>query len=104
MYMQFNLSLIYVHEVLCYSIYTAADFEQKARHWTLPRPTRLHHVVEDFLTRWVTYETHVIPLRRFLEDCTATVLIDFTADECMEHSLTGIHVPVDCSENYLIFP
>uniref|UniRef100_A0A4D5S014 Putative conserved secreted protein n=1 Tax=Ixodes scapularis TaxID=6945 RepID=A0A4D5S014_IXOSC len=36
---------------------------------SLPQPTREHHVLEDFLTRWTSKRLHVEPLRKFLESC-----------------------------------
>lgn len=34
-----------------------------------PEPTRVHHMLEDFLTRWTSKELHIEPLRKFLESC-----------------------------------
>lgn len=47
--------------------------------WALPRPTAIHHVVEDFLTDWTAPVGHILPLRRFLENCLDTDLRSFYA-------------------------
>ena len=47
--------------------------------WPLPRPSALHHVVEDFLTDWTAPVGHILPLRRFLENCLDTDLRSFYA-------------------------
>lgn len=54
--------------------------------WSLPRPEKIHHVVEDFLTDWTAPSAHVLPLRRFLENCLQTDLRAFYSGlykECM---------------------
>ena len=47
--------------------------------WPLPRPSALHHIVEDFLTDWTAPVGHILPLRRFLENCLDTDLRSFYA-------------------------
>lgn len=47
--------------------------------WPLPRPTAIHHIVEDFLTDWTAPVGHILPLRRFLENCLDTDLRSFYA-------------------------
>lgn len=47
--------------------------------WPLPRPAAIHHIVEDFLTDWTAPNAHVLPLRRFLENCLGTDLRSFFA-------------------------
>ena len=32
----------------------------------LPKPDRLHHIVEDFLTEFDARTSHLLPLRRYL--------------------------------------
>uniref|UniRef100_T1JNK9 FAD-dependent oxidoreductase domain-containing protein 2 n=1 Tax=Strigamia maritima TaxID=126957 RepID=T1JNK9_STRMM len=48
---------------------TEAEMSSKPPNWILPRPQRLHHVLEDFLTTWTAPQSHILPLRRFLEYC-----------------------------------
>ncbi len=73
----------------------------RAEGWPLPRPERLHHVVEDFLTDWTGPQTHILPLRRFLQYCTATELQQFTIDRCFHLALTHSNIPVTCQEQFL---
>lgn len=47
--------------------------------WPLPRPNAIHHIVEDFLTDWTAPNAHILPLRRFLENCLGTDLRNFFA-------------------------
>lgn len=47
--------------------------------WPLPRPDAIHHIVEDFLTDWTAPNAHILPLRRFLENCLSTDLRNFFA-------------------------
>lgn len=47
--------------------------------WPLPRPDAIHHIVEDFLTDWTAPNAHILPLRRFLENCLSTDLRSFFA-------------------------
>jgi len=47
--------------------------------WPLPRPDAVHHIVEDFLTDWTAPNAHILPLRRFLENCLGTDLRSFFA-------------------------
>lgn len=60
--------------------------EARPEKWSLPRPEKVHHVVEDFLTDWTAPSAHLLPLRRFLENCLQTDLRAFYAGlykECM---------------------
>ena len=43
----------------------------------------------------------MLPLRRFLQYCTATDLRHFTAGECLEIALTHSTVPHTCHHLYL---
>lgn len=58
-----------------------AEREMRLRHpdWPLPRPDAIHHIVEDFLTDWTAPNAHILPLRRFLENCLGTDLRNFFA-------------------------
>ncbi|KAK3705201.1 hypothetical protein QZH41_014001, partial [Actinostola sp. cb2023] len=53
---------------------------------SLPRPDRIHHVVEDFITTWMAPESHIVPLRRFLEYIKHQDLRHFFAKSCFEVS------------------
>lgn len=58
---------------------TEQEVRFRPAQWPLPRPTAIHHVVEDFLTDWTAPVGHVLPLRRFLENCLDTDLRSFYA-------------------------
>lgn len=70
--------------------------------WPLPRPNAIHHIVEDFLTDWTAPNAHILPLRRFLENCLSTDLRNFFAgnlctgskwqegEEQCEEQVTGV--------------
>lgn len=58
--------------------------------WPLPRPTAIHHVVEDFLTDWTAPVGHILPLRRFLENCLDTDLRNFYAGNFRSQKDKGI--------------
>jgi len=71
----------------------------------LPRPDRLHHTVEDFLTTWDAPNSHILPLRRFIESTIdggqGQDLRLFFADTCMIAALTHQSLPLYCSERYM---
>lgn len=70
-------------------------------HWPLPRPTAIHHIVEDFLTDWTAPIGHILPLRRFLENCLDTDLRSFYAESCFLFALTRQKLPPFCQQGYL---
>ena len=79
---------------------------ERAAQWEiLPRPDRIHHTVEDFLTTWDAPNSHILPIRRFIESCvnggSGSDLRSFFADTCMIAALTHQTVPLSCSEHYL---
>jgi len=62
----------------------------------LPKPQRLHHVVEDFLTDWSRDTAHVLPLRRYLESCVGRSLRNYYHDDCFQMQLLHRRMPVMC--------
>ncbi|XP_048575414.1 FAD-dependent oxidoreductase domain-containing protein 2 [Nematostella vectensis] len=66
----------------------------------LPRPDRIHHIVEDFLTSWQAPLTHILPLRRFLETIHGQDLRQFFASSCFKLMMTHSTVPESCREHY----
>lgn len=66
----------------------------KSEH--LPRPTLMHHIVEDFLTHWDAPVAHILPLRRFVENVVNQDMRIFYADDCMVLALTNQNVPYRC--------
>lgn len=65
----------------------------------LPRPQKMHHVLEDFLTLWTGPSTHISPLRRFLESCVNSDLSYQEPDACFVNKLASKNGP----RAYVIF-
>ena len=65
----------------------------------LPRPDRLHAIVEDFLSLWDGANSHILPLRRFLDSILVTDTRNFNAEECLEIYLTYQTIPIQCQTN-----
>ncbi|XP_042548979.1 FAD-dependent oxidoreductase domain-containing protein 2 [Dipodomys spectabilis] len=93
----------FLHPVLYYyrHLPTEQDVRFRPAHWPLPRPAAIHHVVEDFLTDWTAPVGHILPLRRFLENCLNTDLRSFYAESCFLFSLTRQKLPPFCQLRYL---
>lgn len=75
-----------------------------SRGGELPRPDRIHHVVEDFLTSWVGHTSHILPLRRFIEYVTDSDLREYFAQSCFKMLMTHSSVPRSCRHHYLSGP
>lgn len=67
----------------------------------LPSPKLLHHIVEDFLTSWDGWTSHILPLRRFLEEALDRDLRSYFADNCMKLALTCTDVPLSCQMDFM---
>lgn len=90
----------FLHPVFYFYAEPPAELERGA----LPRPDRLHHVVEDFLTSWDGQTSHILPLRRFLEYITDSDLRTFFAQSCFKMLMTHTTVPRSCQQHYLDGP
>ncbi|KAK3596169.1 hypothetical protein CHS0354_020627 [Potamilus streckersoni] len=77
------------------------DMKHKAKKQHLPTPKAIHHIVEDFLTTWNAPNSHILPLRRFLENVLDTDMRHFHWETCMEYALTRTTVPLTCQEFFL---
>ncbi|XP_037369542.1 FAD-dependent oxidoreductase domain-containing protein 2 [Talpa occidentalis] len=93
----------FLHPVIYYYRHLPTEQEVRFRpaHWPLPRPTAIHHIVEDFLTDWTAPVGHILPLRRFLENCLDTDLRSFYAESCFHFALTHQKLPPFCQQGYL---
>ncbi|XDC53874.1 hypothetical protein R6Z07M_005056 [Ovis aries] len=93
----------FLHPVIYYYRHLPTEQEVRFRPagWPLPRPSALHHVVEDFLTDWTAPVGHILPLRRFLENCLDTDLRSFYAESCFLFALTHQKLPPFCQQGYL---
>lgn len=93
----------FLHPVIYYyrQLPSEQQMELRPQGWPLPRPDHVHHVVEDFLTDWTGPNSHMLPLRRFLENCLQKDLRTFYADSCFVISLTHQKLPIFCQQGYL---
>ncbi|XP_061079499.1 FAD-dependent oxidoreductase domain-containing protein 2 [Conger conger] len=93
----------FLHPVLYFysKLPTERDMKRRPAGWALPRPDAVHHIIEDFLTKWDAPMSHIQPLRRFLEHCLQTDLRAFFAESCFRFSLTNRRPPPFCSRGYL---
>jgi len=53
------------------------------------------------LTDWTAPVGHILPLRRFLENCLDTDLRSFYAESCFLFALTHQKLPPFCQQGYL---
>ena len=77
------------------------DMKFRSKKEVLPRPTALHHVVEDFLTLWDAPRSHISPLRHFLDHITGTDLRSRFAQQCLLEAMTHSQPAMACSDQYL---
>ncbi|XP_069346252.1 FAD-dependent oxidoreductase domain-containing protein 2 isoform X2 [Eulemur rufifrons] len=93
----------FLHPVIYYyrQLPTEQEVTFRPAHWPLPRPAAIHHIVEDFLTDWTAPVGHILPLRRFLENCLDTDLRSFYAESCFLFALTRQKLPPFCQQGYL---
>ncbi|KAK3598860.1 hypothetical protein CHS0354_008608 [Potamilus streckersoni] len=93
----------FLHPCLYYfdTLPTEEDMKYKEEKKHLPTPKAIHHIMEDFLTTWDAPISHVLPLRRFLENIFDTDMRDFHWETCMEYALTRTTVPLTCQEFFL---
>ncbi|XP_070267142.1 FAD-dependent oxidoreductase domain-containing protein 2 isoform X2 [Myotis yumanensis] len=93
----------FLHPVIYYYRHLPTEQEVRFRpaDWPLPRPAAIHHILEDFLTDWTAPVSHILPLRRFLENCLGTDLRSFYAESCFLFALTRRKLPPFCQQGYL---
>ncbi|XP_077490113.1 FAD-dependent oxidoreductase domain-containing protein 2-like [Amblyomma americanum] len=81
--------VIYYYANLEKAAETSEEVENKHGNPGPPVPDRIHHVLEDFLTRWTSPHLHIEPLRRFLESCLGIDLRRYRSTECFAKLLDG---------------
>lgn len=91
----------FLHPVFYYYERVPTEEEMKRKTETMPRPNKIHHIVEDFLTQWDGPVSHVLPLRRFLEDATDVNLRHSFAEDCMKKRLLFQTVPISCQQDFM---
>ena len=89
---------VFMIDLLCV---TEQDMLNKSIKDLLPQPKLLHHIVEDFLTSWDGWTSHLLPLRRFLEEVVGRDLRSYFADTCMKLALTHMDVPLSCQMDFM---
>lgn len=62
----------------------------------LPRPDAIHHIVEDFLTKWDSQNSHILPFRRFVENVIDQDMRYFFGEDCLVLGLTHQSLPFMC--------
>ncbi|XP_031575039.1 FAD-dependent oxidoreductase domain-containing protein 2-like [Actinia tenebrosa] len=92
----------FLHPVLYFYKQPPKDMNEDSQRITeLPRPDRLHVMVEDFLTLWDAPVAHFLLLRRFMEEIVQEDLRYFYAKSCFEMFMTYTSVPKTCQQQYL---
>lgn len=93
----------FLHPVLYYyeTLPTQEDMGKRAAKQRLPRPTALHHLVEDFLTLWDGPKTHITPLRHFLDHITGLDLRARFDQSCFLEMMTYDGPSPACSDQYM---
>nr|XP_006816535.1 PREDICTED: FAD-dependent oxidoreductase domain-containing protein 2-like [Saccoglossus kowalevskii] len=91
----------FLHPVLYY--YDAlpskkAMSQSPARTMVLPRPRKIHHIVEDFLTDFTAPQSHILLLRRFLESCLQTDLRNLYDSQCFSMAMTSKSLSSMCRD------
>ncbi|XP_028406643.1 FAD-dependent oxidoreductase domain-containing protein 2-like [Dendronephthya gigantea] len=71
------------------------------KDYSLPKPDRIHHIVEDFLTKWTGPFSHLVPLRRFLEHLQGEDLRNFFSQSCFKLAMTHTRLPRRCNDYFL---
>jgi len=56
--------------------------------------------VEDFLTLWTAPSSHILPLRRFIENVVDSDLRSFFASSCFKILMTQESAPINCRKHY----
>jgi thioredoxin reductase len=60
----------------------------------------VYHVLEDFLTNWHARQSHVLPMRRFVESIFQQDLRQFSSETCFKFLFHyGNYLPLSCKEH-----
>ena len=81
-------------------IFSEKDMRLIGRKEHLPRPKRLHHIVEDFYTVFDS-PLDVLHLRRLVENIRNEDMRDRFSDSCLNVALTNKRLPYHCRETYM---
>jgi len=93
----------FLHPVMYYykTLPTETDMANIPPHMSLPRPDSIHHIVEDFHTKFSAPHSHILPTRRWLETVFQEDTRSFYSTTCLELTLTHMQVPQSCREGFL---
>ena len=88
----------FLHPVLYhYNVpFTHKQYLAKPRNFILPLPDRIHHIIEDFTTKFDAHATHILSLRHFISACIGQDLRFYYADQCMMLAMTRRTLPIGC--------
>uniref|UniRef100_H2YH82 FAD/NAD(P)-binding domain-containing protein n=1 Tax=Ciona savignyi TaxID=51511 RepID=H2YH82_CIOSA len=89
-----------LHPVLYFykELFTPSDYVKKHRQWILPVPDTLVSLIEEFTTKFDAERTHVLMIRRFIEDSLGVDTRHWFADQCLKISLTTSNIPLGCQQ------
>lgn len=90
----------FLHPVIYFYKEPPTALPKETKEVVLPRPDRLHHMVEDFLTQWTAPNSHILPLRRFIENVVQSDLRSFFASTCFKIMMTQKTAPINCRGHY----
>jgi len=90
----------FLHPVLYFYKNPPTALPKETKKVILPRPDRMHHIVEDFLTLWTAPSSHILPLRRFIENVVDSDLRSFFASSCFKILMTQRSAPINCRNHY----
>ncbi|GFR80633.1 FAD-dependent oxidoreductase domain-containing protein 2-like [Elysia marginata] len=93
----------FLHPVLYFykTLPSGMDMSKKSSKDTLPQPDYLHHFVEDFHAFWDASHSHILPLRRFLENVYEADQREFFSASCFQIAMTMGNSPESCQHRYL---
>nr|CAB3246962.1 FAD-dependent oxidoreductase domain-containing protein 2-like [Phallusia mammillata] len=79
-------------------LFNQETFIAKPEKWVLPVPDHIHHLVEDFTTKFDGMQTHILQTRRFIETTTGQDLRHFYGPQCLALALTSTSLPYGCQQ------
>jgi hypothetical protein len=91
----------FLHPVFYYYKHLPSEEAMSSRSkWqNLPQPDAIHHILEDFLTKWDGQNTHILPFRRFVENVTDRDMRYFFGEDCLVLALTHQSLPLMCQHH-----
>ena len=97
----FLQELLFLTSTTAFLLFPEKQLDERLEGEILPRPDRIHHVAEDFLTTWMAPRSHVQHLRHFLEWCLQIDTRSYFPNTCFTIALTKQELPVGCKEQWI---